>query len=270
MIIDSHCHAAAGIGRTDPDGSSPFSRYLDRARVAGIDRTVIFSGFYHDYRSSNRMIGELVRTDPARFDGYAFVDSRKNRGEVSKLVGEALQLFACKGLKVHRRDAPITREICDVARLYGLPVLYDVMGGIGICHRLASEYPDVNFIIPHLGSFTDELKAQTGIIGILGRYQNIHTDSSGVRHFDLLERAVGDAGPGKVLFGTDGPWLHPGNELDRIGRLRLTSTEERMILGENYLRLTSQIKLFKGNRVDLSYPVDPEFGWPAGVAGFDR
>ena len=32
------------------------------------------------------------------------------------------------GIKVHRHDARITREVCEVARAFGLPVLYDVMG----------------------------------------------------------------------------------------------------------------------------------------------
>jgi predicted TIM-barrel fold metal-dependent hydrolase len=37
-------------------------------------------------------------------------------------------------------------------------------------------------------------------------YPNVYSDTSGVRRFDCLVEAVRKAGPGKLLFGTDGPW----------------------------------------------------------------
>jgi predicted TIM-barrel fold metal-dependent hydrolase len=46
------------------------------------------------------------------------------------------------------------------------------------------------------------------LIDHLARHSNIYTDTSGVRRFDLLEQTVTRAGARKVLFGTDGPWLH--------------------------------------------------------------
>jgi predicted TIM-barrel fold metal-dependent hydrolase len=58
-----------------------------------------------------------------------------------------------------------------------------------------------------------------------------------VRRFDVLEEAVARAGAHKVLFGSDGPWLHPGVELAKIRALRLSPAEERLILGWNLLRL---------------------------------
>ncbi len=67
-------------------------------------------------------------------------------------------------------------------------------------------------------------------------------DSSGVRRFDLLEEAVGRAGPGKILFGTDGPWLHPAVELAKVHALRLTPAGKALVLGENWLRLTARAR----------------------------
>ena len=61
-----------------------------------------------------------------------------------------------RGIKVHRHDARITREICDVARAFALPVLYDVMGETSAVELIATEYPDVAFVIPHLGIFADD------------------------------------------------------------------------------------------------------------------
>jgi predicted TIM-barrel fold metal-dependent hydrolase len=69
-------------------------------------------------------------------------------------------------------------------------VIYDVMGEVSVCELLAEEYADVNFIIPHLGSFADDWRAQLALIDHLARHPNIYTDTSGARRFDLLEQVV--------------------------------------------------------------------------------
>src|SRR5687767_826534 len=62
-------------------------------------------------------------------------------------------------LPIYRRDAPITREICETARALRVPVLYDVLDEPHPMSLVAREYPDVAFIIPHLGSFGDDWRA---------------------------------------------------------------------------------------------------------------
>ena len=126
-----------------------------------------------------------------------------------------------RGIKAHRHDARLTREVCEAARTWRLPVVYDVMGEVSSVELFAAEYRDVAFIIPHLGSFADEWRAQRAFIDILARHPNVHTDTSGVRRFDLLAEAVRRAGPAKVIFGSDGPWLHPGVELAKVLALGL-------------------------------------------------
>ena len=158
------------------------------------------------------------------------------------------------GIKVHRHDARITREICEVARAFSLPVLYDVMGEVSVVELLAQEYPDVSFIIPHLGSFSDDWRAQLALIDHLVRHPNIYTDTSGVRRFDLLVQAVRRAGPEKLLFGSDGPWLHPGVELAKIRALDLRPGDERLVLGGNFLRLISGVRRQRPLPVSLVTP----------------
>ena len=149
----------------------------------------------------------------------------------------AVERHGFVGIKVHRHDAAISREICDVARAFRLPVLYDVTGEVSVVELLAQEYPDVAFIIPHLGSFADDWRAQLALIDHLVRHPNVHADTAGVRRFDLLEQAVRRAGARKILFGSDGPWLHPGVELEKVYALELPPAEEAMVLGRNFLRL---------------------------------
>jgi len=164
---------------------------------------------------------------------------RARLGRIYAIIKTAVERYGFVGIKVHRHDAPISREICEAARAFSLPVLYDVGGEVSVCELLAQEYPDVNFIIPHLGSFADDWRAQLALIDHLVRHPNIYADTAGVRRFDLLEQAVKRAGAAKILFGTDGPWLHPGVELAKIRALRLPAVQENRILGGNFLSLIS-------------------------------
>lgn len=238
MIIDCHCHAGPGDGLTGPwDTSAPLDAYLRRAANAGVDRTVLFAAFHSDYAFANREVARLVASRRDRFYGFAFIHAERDRGRVSDMVRVAVQQYGFVGIKVHRHDARITREICDTARLFRLPVLYDPVGETSVCELLATQYPDVAFIIAHLGSFADEWKAQLAMIDHLVRHANIFADTAGVRRYDLLEQAVRRAGASKLLFGTDGPWLHPGVELAKVQALEIGGADKAMITGGNFLRL---------------------------------
>jgi uncharacterized protein len=238
MIIDCHCHAGPGDGFTAPaDTRAGLERYLRWAAQAGIARTVIFAAFHSDYALANREVARLVSARPDRFWGFAFVHASADRGRMGALVRTAVEEYGFRGIKVHRHDARITREVCETARAFTLPVLYDPMGEVHSVELLAPEYPDLAFIIPHLSSFAGDWAAQHAFIDTLARHANVYTDTSGVRNFDLLVEAVRRAGAGKVLFGSDGPWLHPALELTKVKLLGLPPDQERQVLGGNLLRI---------------------------------
>jgi uncharacterized protein len=252
MIIDCHCHAGKGDGLTAPaDTDAPLGQYLTRARAAGIDRTVIFAAFADDYRRANRIVGRMVAARPDRLMGFAFVHPVADKGRVAAMVAEAVGELGLIGIKVHRHDGQITREICESARHHRLPILYDVMDDVPPVELLAREYPDVIFIIPHLGSFADNWRAQLALIDHLERHPNVFTDTAGVRRFDILEQAVRRAGARKVLFGSDGPWFHPAVELAKVRALDVSASDRALILGGNLLRLTART----GRR--MRSPLDP-------------
>jgi len=238
MMIDCHCHAGEGDGFTGPwDTNAPLERYLERAARAGISRTVVFSAFHSDYAQANRRVAALVAAMPGRLIGFAFVNPRADRGRVAPMIETAVRRWGFRGIKVHQHDGRITREVCEAARRWHLPILYDVMGETTAIDLVAREYPDVAFIVPHLGSFGDDYRAQLAIIDLLVRFPNVHADTSGVRRFDMLEEAITRAGANKILFGTDGPWLHPAVELAKIRVLGLAPADERLVLGGNIARL---------------------------------
>jgi predicted TIM-barrel fold metal-dependent hydrolase len=245
MIIDCHCHAGKGDGLTGPwDTDASLGKYLARADRARIDRTVLFAAFNSDYAAANREVAKIVASRPDRFWGFAFIHAERDAGRVRAMVRTAVEQYGFVGIKVHRHDARLSAEICRAAREFRLPVLYDPTGEVSIAELLAGEYPDVNFIFPHLGSFADDWAAQQALIDPLSRHPNIYADTSAIRRFDVLEEAFERAGAEKILFGSDGPWLHPGVELSKVFALNLSDADRALVLGGNLLRLISRTPAF--------------------------
>ncbi len=240
-IIDCHCHAGTGDGLRGPwDTRAALEKFLKRSTATGIAQTVLFAAFNSDYTRANAEVAGIVASNPERFRGFAFINSEADKGRVLSMVRQAVEQFGFCGIKAHRHDARLTREVCEAAQQFQIPILYDVMGEVATVELLATEYPKVNFIIPHLGSFADDWAAQLNFIPLLERHANVFTDTSGVRRFDLLEMAAQRAGPHKILFGTDGPWLHPGVELAKIFALELGQADTAMMLSGNFLRLVKR------------------------------
>ncbi|MBM1174030.1 amidohydrolase family protein [Microvirga arabica] len=241
MIIDAHCHGGKGDLMTAPwNTDAPLRDYLARADAAGIQRTVIFPAFNSDYARANAELGQIVRRHAPRLIGFAFVHCARDAGRIRGMVADAVQRYGFQGIKIHGADALPNREVCEAAREFQLPILVDVVGKAEVVDMIAPQYPDVPFIIPHLGSFADDWRAHERVVEQLVRYPNVYTDTSGVRRFDYLVAAVRRAGASKVIFGSDGPWLHPGLELHKVRLLGLSKDAERRIMGGNILRLLSR------------------------------
>jgi predicted TIM-barrel fold metal-dependent hydrolase len=237
MIVDFHCHAGRGDLLTFPASTdAPLAAYLRRARRAGIDRTVVVPAFHSDYARANAELAAIVARHPGRLIGFAFVHARRDAGRILPLLTRAVRL-GLRGIKVHGADAMPTRELCEAARALRLPVFVDVLGRASAVHMFAPQYPDVPFVIAHLGSFADDWRAQRQVIDQLVLYPNVFADTSGVRWFDYLVEAAARAGAGKLVFGSDGPWLHPALELAKIRLLHLPPWQEAQVLGGNALRL---------------------------------
>jgi predicted TIM-barrel fold metal-dependent hydrolase len=268
MIVDCHCHAGKGDIMTAPwNTDAPIEPYLRRARAAGIDKTVVFAPFHNDYALANADVARIIARYPDRLIGFAFVHAVRDAGNIFEMVGHAVRQWGFRGIKVHGHDAMPNRELCEVARAFRMPVLVDVVGQAQIVDMLATQFPDVNFIIPHLGSFSDDWRAQQRVAEQVGRYANIYTDTAGVRRFDYIVEALKRGGPSKVLFGSDGPWLHPGVELHKIRMLGLPRRDEALVTGGNILRLIRHVRVEGIPHVDRASPRRARRGRVPGVQG---
>jgi hypothetical protein len=260
MIIDCHCHAGKGDLLTAPwNTDAPIGAYLRRAEAAGIHKTIVFAPFHSDYSQANAEVARIVAQHSTHLIGFAFVHANRDAGRIYSMVRRAVMQWRFRGIKVHGHDAMLTREVCEVAATFRVPILVDVVGQAHVVDMFAPQYPNVNFIIPHLGSFADDFRAHQVVIDQLVRYPNVHTDTSGVRRFDYIVEAIKRAGHQKVLYGSDGPWLHPAVELAKIRLLGLSPRALSLVQGGNVLRLIRGALVGEraANRVQPKFAASP-------------
>jgi uncharacterized protein len=244
MIIDCHCHAGTGDRMTAPWNTiAAIEPYLRRARAAGISKTVVVSVFHSDYNKANAELAGIIAQHPGPLIGFVFVHATRDAGRIFRMVERAVRKWRFRGIKIHGFDAMPTREVCEAARAFRLPIFVDVISRPEVIDMLAPQYPDVNFIVAHLGSYTDDWRAHQQVVYQMARYPNVYGDTSAVRRFDYIVEAIKRAGPRKLIFGSDGPWIHPGVELHKVRLLGLAKEHEALVLGGNILRLMRQARV---------------------------
>jgi predicted TIM-barrel fold metal-dependent hydrolase len=129
------------------------------------------------------------------------------------------------------------RPVLESAREHDLPVMIHT-GDFSysaplLMTDMARTFPDVAFILAHMGSIAFVLDA----IEAAKTFSNIDLETSGMTSPSMLRRAVAECGPERILFGSDYPYWHPLVERTRIEAARLDPGAKRIILGENVIRL---------------------------------
>jgi predicted TIM-barrel fold metal-dependent hydrolase len=195
------------------------------------------------YEEANRQVARVVASYPRRLIGFVMVHASRDTGRIFQMVRRAVRQWGFRGIKVHGLESAPTREVCEAARAFRLPVLVDVGVKPQIVEMFAPQFRDVNFIVPHLGSFVGDWKAHQQVVDQIVRHPNVYADTSSVRHYDYIVEAIKRAGARKVLFGSDGPWLHPGVELYKIRLLGLPPQAQALVLGGNALGLIRKARI---------------------------
>lgn len=235
MVVDAHAH----IGRGqilhywwNVNLTPEFILKLDKQ--AGVDKSVIFPCHYIDYSIGNREVAEAAKKYPDKFIPFAKVKC-SDPNAVNHLT-EAVEKLGAKGLKMHSSEGFLTREILERVVEYDIPILIHTKHPLELEPLLrANAYPEVKFIIAHLGgswNYNYELCA----IHLAERFDNVYLETSTCL-WRNLKLAVERVGANRIIFGSDAPEFHPAVERKKIEILELNRKEEEKILGGNILRL---------------------------------
>jgi predicted TIM-barrel fold metal-dependent hydrolase len=243
MIIDTHTHIGTGERLTDTyQVDQSLDLLLSSMAEAGVDRSCVMTVAYADYQEGNREIHEAVRAHPDRLIGFA----RANLGDRARAEAQIRRCFeeyGFRGLKIHHGlgDGFPTRWLMELLREYRWPLLLHTPANpetIDAMAHLARGYPEVPVILGHMGGFGTYWPVYVKACALEAKeVDNLYLDTAFQYMYQWVRIAVDICGPGKVLFGSDGPIFHPALSLTVIGLCHFSDAERTLLLGGNAERL---------------------------------
>jgi len=238
LVIDSD--AQIGIGETW--GSPPraveykVEALLERSAEAGIDRSCVMAPRNPVYDLPNRQVAEWCEKHPDQLIGFAVHNPQREAGQLRRTLTEEVKAMGLKGV---RSDGHPTRELLDIAAELNIPVIYypdlsEYPGPARAYYMLATAYPSVKFILPHLGAYRSwQWWAHYEAMDLVKRFPNIHVGTSSVISRTYLEMAARELPPQRILFGSYAPELDPRVEIFSVKLLKLPELSKGLILGSN-------------------------------------
>lgn len=239
-VIDCHAHVGHAPGLTDPWTTiGDPEEILQRNREAGIDKSVIFPISNDTFEGPNKEIAAVCNRYPGRFIGYAKHDPVTERGRIRAMLMHEIHDLGLRGLKLHVHPGP---EVLDTVAELGIPVIYHPQR-VALIDGISKDYPNVDFIIAHLGSdLSADWREHLAAIELAGRRSNVYLDTGAVVMTRYLEQAIQQLGPEKIIFGSDEPEVDCRLEIFKIRMLKLPEAQEKLVLGGNLQRLLGKYR----------------------------
>lgn len=237
MIIDCHVHVKGGDTYRREFTADRILQTMDEA---GIDQSVIFS-ICIPSRESNDLTMHCYRQAPDRFIPFAHVWVEDGAQAVAEL-DRAVNSLGCRGLKLHMGEIVGERSVepfipvCEAAREMDIPVLIDFGEELGIARELIEAVPDMKLIVAHLGSSRQETLIDK-LIALALEYPQIVTDMSYCFCPWKIPEAIERLGADRILFGSDGPLVHPAIALAAVNVCKLSPEDYEKITWRNIERL---------------------------------
>jgi predicted TIM-barrel fold metal-dependent hydrolase len=245
FVIDSD--AQIGVGETW--GSAP--RWVDykvevllgRSAEAGIDRSCVMAPRNPLYDLTNKQVAKVCERYSERLIGFAVHNPQQEAGQLRQLLIAEVKSLGLKGV---RSDGHPTRELLDVVAELNIPVIYypdleEYHGPAQAYYMIATAYPSVKFILPHLGAYRSwQWWAHYEAIDLAKRFPNVYVGTSSVISRKYLEMAARELPADRILFGSFAPELDPRVEIFSVKLLKLPKPSEALVLGGNIQRLLGQ------------------------------
>ena len=218
-IIDAHCHVGQGKHKQQTVAEllrSMDENHIERAVIVPVEEEIAFHN-----EAGNAGVLEAVKGSGGRLAGFAVVNPWSGRQGIDMvrryldagLRGVKLNT-ALHGLYLHDelvlelvagvRDYQVPFFVHTGTPMYALPMHL---------RELAREFPDLNFIMGHMGAYDFVSDYPRAIEGL----RNIYLDTS-LTLSNFIKPAVATAGADRVIFGSDAPRSTQKFELENVLR----------------------------------------------------
>jgi len=247
MIIDSHVH----IGNWSNDDS--VEEILASASLNGIDillvsalgeRGYIAYPTVEEFIAANSLVLKAIERFPDRISGICYVNPRYPKEsiyELDRCIARGPMVGIKLWISAKASDLSLIDPIARKAIELDVPILqhawYKMTGNMddesspSDVAILAREFPDLRIQMAHLYG--------AGFRGIadISPYPNIYVDTGGGEpEAWILEYAVKELGPDRIVFGSDAPGRGFAVQIGKVTGADLSEEDKEMILWRNTKR----------------------------------
>ena len=220
LIVDSHMHLGKHNGWDCPKEAvfEAMNKYkIDYGLVSNIaalefqdDKNEIPSDEHIGQLEANDVVAMLHKKNANKIKGLFFVEPKREgySPDVEEYILGHLICFC--GMKIHPHESELRFTVenykgyLDLClRLNMVVVVHTEEDGYSdpcYVYEVAKKYPDLNFVMVHMGLNTDHKEA----IDYISKLPNLYGDTTSVEEESLI-LAVEKCGSSKILFGSGAP-----------------------------------------------------------------
>jgi hypothetical protein len=254
--IDSHGHygpyrGTGPISQTDRFMTATAPEVAKRALNCGVEQTLVSpsAGLFPRHQADAVSANEAAFREVPEVPGLLqYVIVNPLQPQTFDQARRMLQASWCVGIKIHpeEHDYRISDQ-GEALFTFFEEVQAPVMTHSGCPNSLpadfvpfADRHPGVRLLLAHLGNGAgDAQRADLQVRAVAAaRHGNIWVDTSSARNVmpNLIEWAISELGPERLLFGSDTPLYHIALQRVRIEAAEIPAAAKRLILRENALR----------------------------------
>ncbi len=243
FVLDVHGHFGGTVRFDIPDRSP--EQVLTIMNRVGIDVLCVshLLSLTGDNRRGNDLLAQALRDHPGRFVGYAVANPHHANG-IERELDRCFDKLGFSGIKTHHyfHDYPTDGEGYErmyrwASRRGGVPILGHSFGDACVTAGIARRYPNVPFIIAHIGGEYHG-RWPNAVIDLARELPNVYLDlCSTLGYFGGLEALVERVGPDKILYASDMNFQTATHQIGRVLFAAIAEADKRKILGMNAARL---------------------------------
>ncbi len=240
-VVDMHGHyGRAGKFPIWGGAGDDLVRELDRI---GVEKIIVShqAGISSpEVRWGNDQVLAAIKRYPGRIAGYAVcypVEKRLGFDEIRRCIESGMT-----GIKIHTANGlaytdPRYRPVWRLADRLKLPVLLHTWGDMDEYEEIFRKYRRVPVLLGHSGAIN-----VASYVKYARKYKNIYLELaySGAS-YGLVEHFVKKVGAGRVIYGSDAPWMAMQQQLGRVLFADISENDKKKILKDNAHRILKQV-----------------------------
>jgi predicted TIM-barrel fold metal-dependent hydrolase len=240
MIIDGHVHIGIGNFFHMKADADLLLRLADQLSIDKLFVTDLNSLFY-DMSEGNDCLARDVAAHQDRLMGYCSVPTPRLGRRAIDEIRRCREKYGFRGVKIYSHpEAPITEPatypLLEVAAEYGMPILSHTTPDE--CDHLMQHVPQARLVMAHMGGHPYAFGDWHRAVAVAKKHPNLLLDTASSQIDNgMLEWAVAELGPERILYGSDMPLLDPFTQMAKVTGASLDDQAKSLIRGGNLQRL---------------------------------